>query len=96
MFTNSKSRLVGATLLTAAWLLTAAAIAQRSLMHHGLLENGPWFEVGAVEVSLLTIVLVGAVLFAVLRRRNWQTVESCLRASQAEDQCSQREREMVY
>jgi len=76
MLTNSKSRLVGATLLTAAWLLTAAAIAQRSLMHHGLLENGPWFEVGAMEVSLFCIVLVCAVLVTVLRRRNWQCVQS--------------------
>ena len=74
MLRNSKSRLVGATLLTATWLLVAAAIAQRSLMHHGLLENGPWFEISAVAVSMLTMVLIGAVLFPVLCRRHWQTV----------------------
>lgn len=96
MLTNSKTRLIGATLLTAAWLLTAAAIAQRSLMHHGLLENGPWFENSDIAVSVLTIVLVGAVFLTVLRRRNWQTVQGRPRATKNEDQYSQREREAVY
>ena len=69
MVTNSKSRLVTATLLTAAWLLAAAAIAQRSLMNHGMMESGLWFGISGIWVSVLAIALVGAMLFAVLRRR---------------------------
>ena len=69
MVTNSKSRLVTATLLTTAWLLTAAVIAQRSLMNHGMMENGLWFGISGTWVGVLAIALVGAVLFGVLRRR---------------------------
>jgi hypothetical protein len=96
MLTNSKSRLVGATLLTTTWLLAAAAIAQRSLMHQGLLENGPWFEISDVGVSLLSIVVLGAVFVAVLRQYKWQNVQSWRTATKKADQGSQRESEAVY
>ncbi len=69
MYTNSKLRLVTATLLTATWLLAAAAIAQDSMMTNGMMESGPWFGITGVWVSVLAIAIVGAVLFAVLRRR---------------------------
>ena len=69
MYTNSKSRLVTAIFLTATWLLTAAAIAQESMMNHGMMENGHWFGFGGIGLSMLAIAIVGAVLFALLRRR---------------------------
>lgn len=69
MYTNSKLRLVTATLLTATWLLAAAAIAQESLMTHGMMESGPWFGITGWWVVVLAIVIVGTGLSAALRRR---------------------------
>ncbi len=69
MYTNSKSRLVAATFLTATWLLAAAAIAQDSMMSNGMMESGSWLGITGLWVGVLTIAVVGAVLFAVLRRR---------------------------
>ena len=69
MYTNSKSRLVAATLLTATWLLAAAVIAQDSMMTHGMMESGPWFGLSGLWVGVSAITIVGAVLFAVLRRK---------------------------
>lgn len=69
MYTNSKSRLVAAFLLTTTWLLAAASIAQAAMTNNGMMENGHWFGIGGIWLSLFAIAVVGAVLFAVLRRR---------------------------
>jgi hypothetical protein len=62
---------LSATLLVAAMLLpVASAIAQETMMGGGTTGNGHWYGYGGgAWLPMLAIVVVGAVLFAVLRRR---------------------------
>ena len=70
MDTITRSRLSTAVLTVAAMLLpVGAAIAQEGMMDGGRMGNGHWYGTGGVWLPVLAIVVVGAVLFAVLRRK---------------------------
>ena len=70
MNTITKSRLSIAVLAVATMLLpVSAAIAQGGMMDGGTMGNGHWYGTGGVWLPVLVIVVVGAVLFAVLRRK---------------------------
>lgn len=70
MDTITRSRLSTAVLTVAAVLLpVGAAIAQGGMMDGGGMGNGHWYGTGGVWLPVLAIVVVGAVLFAVLRRK---------------------------
>ena len=68
--TTSKAT-VGTALLVVASLLmpVGAAMADGTTMGGGTMGNGNWYENSGVWLPVLAIVVVGAVLFAVLRRR---------------------------
>jgi hypothetical protein len=55
--------------VTAVLLPVGAAIAQGGMMDGGGMGNGHWYGSGGVWLPALAIVVVGAVLFAVLRRK---------------------------
>lgn len=66
----TRSRLSTAVLTVAAMLLpVGVAIAQGGMMDGGAMGNGHWYGTGGVWLPVLAIVVVGAVLFAVLRRK---------------------------
>lgn len=70
MDTLRHSRLSAVLLGVAAMLLAAgAAIGQGTMMGGGTMGNGHWYNTGAVWLPVLAVVAVGAVLFAVLRRK---------------------------
>ena len=71
MDTLIKTRLSSALLFVAAMVLpVGAAMAQGTMMDNGTMGNGHWYgNGGGVWLPVLAIVVVGAVLFAVLRRR---------------------------
>ena len=70
MDTITRSRLSTAVLTVAAVLLpVGAAIAQGGMMDGGRMGNGHWYGTGGVWLPVLAVVVVGAVLFAVLRRK---------------------------
>jgi hypothetical protein len=70
MDTITDSRLSTALLAVAATLLpVGTAMAQTTMMDSGTMGNGHWYGTGGVWLPVLAIVVVGAVLFAVLRRR---------------------------
>jgi hypothetical protein len=68
MITNS--RFSTAVLIVTAMLLPVdAAIAQGAMMDGGTMGNEHWYSTGGIWLPVLAIVVVGAVLFAVLRRK---------------------------
>ena len=70
MDTITSSRLSTAVLIITAMLLPIdAAIAHGAMMDGGTMGNGHWYGTGGVWLPVLAIVVVGAVLFAVLRRK---------------------------
>ena len=70
MDTIIRSRLSTAVLTVAAILLpVGGAIAQGGMMDGGSMGTGHWYGSGGVWLPALAIVVVGAVLFAVLRRQ---------------------------
>ena len=70
MDTITSSRLSTAVLIITAMLLPIdAAIAQGVMMDGGTIGNEHWYGTGGVWLPVLAIVVVGAVLFAVLRRK---------------------------
>ena len=70
MDTITSSRLSTAVLIITAMLLPIdAAIAQGAMMDGGTMGTEHWFGTGGVWLPVLAIVVVGAVLFAVLRRK---------------------------
>jgi hypothetical protein len=70
MNTIADSRFSTALLAVAATLLpVGTAMAQTTMMDSGTMWNGHWYGTGGVWLPVLAIVVVGAVLFAVLRRR---------------------------
>lgn len=70
MDTIIRSRLSTAVLTVAAMLLpVGAAIAQGGMMDGGRMGSGHWYGSAGVWLPALAIVVVGAVLFAVLRRK---------------------------
>jgi hypothetical protein len=70
MDTTINSSTSTAVLIVAAMLLpVGAAIAQGAMMDGGTMGNGHWYGTGGVWLPVLAIVVVGAVLFAVLRRK---------------------------
>jgi hypothetical protein len=70
MNTTIRPRLTTALLVAAAVMLPVGdAIADWAPMNGGMMGNGNWYGTGGVWLPVLTIVVVGAVLFAVLRRR---------------------------
>ncbi|MCJ7452213.1 MAG: hypothetical protein MUO39_07025 [Steroidobacteraceae bacterium] len=70
MNTTIKPRLTTALLVFATVLLPVGdAIADWAPMNGGMMGNGNWYGNGGVWLPVLAIVVVGAVLFAVLRRR---------------------------
>ena len=70
MDTITRSRLSTAVLTVAALLLpVGAAIAQGGMMDGGRMANEHWYGTGGVWLPVLAIVVVGAVLFSVLRRK---------------------------
>jgi hypothetical protein len=46
-----------------------AAIAQGAMMDGGTMANEHWYSTGGVWLPVLAIVVMGAVLFAVVRRK---------------------------
>lgn len=65
-----RSRLSAALLVTAAALLPAGAVmAQGGPTGGQMMGNGHWYGTGGVWLPVFAIVVVGAVLFAVLRRK---------------------------
>ena len=65
-----KSRLFTTLLVAAAALLpVGGAMADGTNMNGGMMGNGHWYGTGGVWLPVLAIVVVGAVLFAVLRRK---------------------------
>lgn len=70
MNTTLASRLSTALIAVVATLLpVGGAMADRTAMNGGMMGNGNWYGTGAVWLPVLAIVIVGAVLFAVLRRK---------------------------
>lgn len=70
MDTITSSRFSTAVLIVTAMLLPVhVAIAQGTMMDGGTMGNGHWYGTGGVWLPVLAIVVVGAVLFAVLRRK---------------------------
>lgn len=70
MDTTTNSRLSSALLVVAATLLpVGTAMAQGTMMNNGAMGNGHWYGSGGVWLPVLAIAVVGAVLFAVLRRK---------------------------
>lgn len=70
MDTITSSRLSTAVLIITAMLLPIdAAIAQGAMMDGGTMGNEHWYGTGGVWLPVLAIVVVGAALFAVLRRK---------------------------
>lgn len=70
MDTITSSRLSTAVLIITAMLLPIdAAIAQGGMMDGGTMGNEHWYGTGGVWLPVLAIVVVSAVLFAVLRRK---------------------------
>jgi len=69
MNTNPGSRLFTSILAAAAtWLPVGTAMAQETMMNDGMMENGHWYGFG-VWLPVLAVVVVGAALYAILRRR---------------------------
>ena len=48
----------------------SGAMADRTPMNGGMMENGNWYGTGGVWLPALVIIVLGIVLFAVLRRKN--------------------------
>lgn len=70
MDTITRSRISTAVVVVASiWLPIGAAIAQGGMMDGGGMGSGHWYGGGGVWLPVLAIVVVGAVLFAVLRRK---------------------------
>ena len=70
MDTTIKSRLSDTLLVAAAALLpVGGAMADGTNMNGGMMGNGNWYGTGGGWLPVLAIVVVGAVLFAVLRRK---------------------------
>ena len=70
MDTITSSRLSTAVLIITAMLLPIdAAIAQGAMMDGGTMANEHWYSTGGVWLPVLAIVVMGAVLFAVVRRK---------------------------
>ncbi len=70
MGTTIKSRLSTAFLIVVAILVpVGGAMADATPMNGGMMGNGHWYGTSGVWLPVLAIVVVGAVLFALLRRR---------------------------
>lgn len=48
----------------------SGAMADSTSMNGGMMGNGNWYGIGGVWLPALLIVVLGAVLYAVLRRKN--------------------------
>jgi len=70
MDTTSKATIGTAFLVVASLLMpVGAAMADGTMMGRGTMGNGNWHGNSGVWLPVLAILVVGAVLFAVLRRR---------------------------
>lgn len=71
MDTSIKTRFSSALLFLAAMVLpVGGAMAQGTMMDNGTMGNGHWYGYGGGPwIPVLVVVVVGAVLFAVLRRK---------------------------
>ncbi len=69
MNANTRSRLHTTTLVALIWLTAGAAAAHETVMNSGMMENGVWYGFGGIWLTVLALASVGAVLFALLRRR---------------------------
>jgi hypothetical protein len=70
MDTRIKSRISTALPVIVAMLLPVGrAMADGTPMNGGMMDNGHWYGTGGVWLPVLAIVVVGAALFAVLRRK---------------------------
>ena len=70
MDTITSSRFSTAVLIVTAMLLPVdVAIAQGAMMDGGTMGNGHWYGTGGAWLPVLAIVVMGAVLFAVVRRK---------------------------
>jgi hypothetical protein len=70
MDTIIRSRFPTAVLIVTSMLLHVdVAIAQGAMMDGGTMGNGHWYGTAGVWLPVLAIIVVGAVLFAVQRRK---------------------------
>jgi hypothetical protein len=70
MDTITRSRFPTAVLIVTSMLLHVdVAIAQGAMMDGGPMGNGHWYGTAGVWLPVLAIIVVGAVLFAVQRRK---------------------------
>lgn len=70
MDTTIRSRLsTSLRVVVAKMLPVSGAMADGAPMNGGMMGSGHWYGTGGVWLPVLAIVVVGAVLFAVLRRK---------------------------
>ena len=71
MGTRINSALVRTLGLASSMLMpVGGALADSTPMNGGMMEHGNWYSSGGVWLPALVVIVLGVVLFAVLRRKN--------------------------